>query len=125
MSNTNIPKQGGQGGPQRGGGKWAGPRRQLSNAGMRMVAKKASSSSSHGGGLEGQFIDCGQPKHTDLYNTTMEGIVNHVRIEFKDSELVVQTIAMGVKIELPKLEKLPEADETDIEIWQAEIKDFV
>jgi hypothetical protein len=89
-----------------------------------VVAEKASSSSSHGDGLEGQ-IDCGQPKHTDLYNTTMEEIVNHVRIEFKDGELVARTIATGVKLELPKPEKPADADETDIKIWRAEIKDFV
>ena len=87
MNNTNTPKQGGQ---QQQGGKWTGPRRQPYNAAARpAVARSAEhSGGGTGGGLEGHIIDCGQPKHADTYNTTMEEIVNHVRIEFKDGELV-------------------------------------
>ena len=121
MSNTNGPKQGGQN--NQPSGKLSGPRAQPINANGSV--KKESGHTGHGGGLEGHIIDCGQPKHADLYNTTMEEIVNYVRIEFKDGELVSRTIATGARIDLKKPEKPDNADETDIEIWPAEIKDFV
>ena len=79
----------------------------------------------HSSGWEGHVIDCGQPKHTDSYNTTMEDIANHICIEFKDGKLVAQTIAMGMRIVLERPEKEDDADETDIKIWWAEIEDFV
>ena len=100
---------------------WTGPRRQPYN--VTQMSKKTGGGT--GSGLEGHFIDCGQPKHADTYNTTMEEIINHVRIEFKEGELVARTIATGAKIVLEKPEKDDDADETDIEIWRAEIKDFV
>ena len=38
---------------------------------------------------------------------------------------MARTIAMGTRIDLEKPKKPDDADETGIEIWRAEIKDFV
>ena len=85
--------------------------------------------------LRGHMFDCGQPKHADMYNTTVEEIINHVRVSFGEGDLVARAISSGKKVVIRKPikpEKITlddgtelEVDETDLEIWRAEIKDYV
>ena len=75
--------------------------------------------------LEGHIFDCGQPKHADLYNTTMEEVINHIRLNFKEGELVVRTIVSGNTVTIKKPVKPTNGDETDLEIWRAKIKNYV
>ena len=75
--------------------------------------------------LEGHIFDCGQPKHANLYNTTMEEIINYIRLNFKEGELVVCTIMMGKEVTIKKPVKPVNNDETDLEIWRAQIKNFI
>ena len=76
--------------------------------------------------LEGHIIDCGhQPKHVNAYNTTMVEIINHIRVNFKEGELVARTITNGKEVMIKKTVKEKDASEMDLAIWKAEITDYV
>ena len=75
--------------------------------------------------LEGHIFDCGQSKHADLYNMTMEEVVNHIRLNFKEGKLVVRTITSRKEIAIKKPVKPTNGDKTNHEIWKAKIKNYV
>ena len=55
----------------------------------------------------------------------MDEIVNHIQTNFKSGELVARTILTGVMAMPEKPMKPTNGDNTDREIWKAEITDFV
>ena len=67
--------------------------------------------------LEGHIIDCGQPKHADAHSTTIVEIINHIRVNFKQGELVSRTTTTGKLIALKKPVKEKDANETDLAIY--------
>ena len=75
--------------------------------------------------LEGHIFDCGQPKHADLCNTTMEEVLNLIRLNFKEGKMVARTIVSGKTITIKKLVKPTDGDKTDLKIWKAKIKNYV
>ena len=124
MGDSNPSKQGGRQGGS--GAPWHKEQTGSSNTGNSTSGQTSGTSSSRNGGvLAGFIIDCGQPKHAGMYITTIEEIVNYVQMNLTKGELVARTIITGTRVALKKPVKEKDSNNTDIEIWKAEIKDFV
>ena len=81
--------------------------------------------------LKGLTLDCGQPHHAESYSRAIEGIINHVRVIFREGILLARTIATDKLVPVLKpvvvLDDtgVPSTDDVDVAIFNAKIKSFV
>ena len=80
---------------------------------------------------KGLTLDCGQPHHAESYSRAIEGIINHVRVNFRGGVLLARTIATEKLVPVPKPVVVlddtgaPSTDAVNAAIFNAKIKSFV
>jgi len=64
-------------------------------------------------------------RQAEQHTKTTQELLNYAERNYKDGHRLKSTIIKGKRVEPPKPVKPKDADETEIEIWKEEIKDFV
>ena len=81
--------------------------------------------------LKGLALDCGQPHHAESYSRAIDGIINHVRVNFREGVLLARTITTETLVPIPRPvvvlgdDGAASTDPMDSAIFQAEIKNYV
>ena len=81
--------------------------------------------------LKGLTLYCGQPHSAESYSRVIDGIVNHVRVNFREGVLLAHMIATERLVPIPQpnavLDDLgaPSTDDMDVAILNSIIKNYV
>ena len=80
--------------------------------------------------LKGLTLDCGQPHHAESDSRAIDGIINHVRVNFREGVLLARMIATETLLPIPRPvvvlgdDGAVSTDAVDSAIFNAEIKNY-